>query len=135
GTYDARELALGRRCGDYYPVLGGVDFGERVVVTGAFLVDAETRLNPSVAIGYFGAGAAPAGAAPARPTENPSLELDEAAIIARQKICPVTLEPLGSMGPPQRVVLEGRAVFICCKGCEKALRKEPAKYLSRLDKK
>lgn len=132
GTFDAKEVTLGRRCGDHYPVLRGLEFGERIVATGAFLVDAETRLNPSVAISYFGAGTTPPAAPAARPVEGASPAVDEAGIIARQKICPVTLEPLGSMGPPQRVALDGRVVYICCKGCEKALRREPAKYLARL---
>ena len=30
--------------------------GQRVAFAGAFLLDAETRLNPSLAAGYFGAG-------------------------------------------------------------------------------
>src|SRR5207302_1620146 len=45
----------------------------------------------------------------------------------------VTGELLGSMGMPPLVEIDGRKVFICCKGCEAALRKEPAKYLSKLD--
>jgi len=28
--------------------------------------------------------------------------------------------------------VEGRTVFICCKGCEEQLRKESTKYLSKL---
>jgi Cu(I)/Ag(I) efflux system membrane fusion protein len=53
-------------------------------------------------------------------------------LAAKQKICPVTGEPLDAMGGPVRVVIEGRVVFICCKGCEGPLRKDPAKYLSKL---
>ncbi|MFO0848557.1 MAG: hypothetical protein U0871_08380 [Gemmataceae bacterium] len=57
GMYDAVEVAVGRRCGDLYPVRGGLDFGQRVVTAGAVLLDAETRLNPALAASYFGAGA------------------------------------------------------------------------------
>jgi hypothetical protein len=36
------------------------------------------------------------------------------------------------MGGPVRVEVAGRTVFICCKGCEAALRKEPEKYLPKI---
>ena len=51
----------------------------------------------------------------------------------RQAICPVTDEPLGSMGAPIKVRnVNGRDVFVCCAGCEDALREEPTKYLAKL---
>jgi hypothetical protein len=45
GLYDARGVTLGARTGAYYPVLDGLVLGERIVARGAFLVDAEARLN------------------------------------------------------------------------------------------
>ena len=50
----------------------------------------------------------------------------------RQKLCPVTNKPLGSMGTPARIVVAGQVVFLCCDGCEGALRRDPAKYLAKL---
>ena len=55
GTFDALEVRLGRRCGGFYPVWDGVESGQRVAAAGAVLLDAETRLNPSLAASYFGA--------------------------------------------------------------------------------
>lgn len=60
---------------------------------------------------------------------------DDAAAIAKQKICPVTDQPLGSMGPPVKVVVKGRTVFLCCAGCKKKLLADPDKYLKKLDAK
>ena len=57
---------------------------------------------------------------------------DRAAVLA-QKICPVAGEPLGSMGTPIKVTIDGRDVFVCCKGCIEALEADPAKYLAVLD--
>ena len=51
----------------------------------------------------------------------------EAAL--RQRICPVTKQPLGSMGKPLRVSVSGRSVFVCCEGCVNRLKSNPAKYL------
>ena len=38
-------------------------------------------------------------------------------LIAAQDVCPVTGEPLGSMGAPVRAKSGERTVFLCCKGC------------------
>ncbi len=35
-----------------------------------------------------------------------------------QQVCPVTGEPLGSMGKPIKVVDGERELFVCCAGCE-----------------
>ena len=48
-----------------------------------------------------------------------------------QKTCPVTGEPLGSMGMPLRVAVGDRKVFVCCKGCVKPLETNPEKYLDK----
>jgi len=59
----------------------------------------------------------------------------DAAVIDKQKAsytakkCPVSGEDLGSMGDPYNVVIANQMVALCCKGCEKKLRAEPAKYL------
>lgn len=50
-----------------------------------------------------------------------------------QKICPVTEEPLGSMGVPIKVEVEGTAVFICCAHCEEKLKADPEKYLAKIE--
>jgi hypothetical protein len=55
GTFDAVEVQLGPRAGEYFPVTKGLAAGDRVVTQGAFLLDAETRLNPAAAAAYFGA--------------------------------------------------------------------------------
>jgi Cu(I)/Ag(I) efflux system membrane fusion protein len=59
GTFDMVEVKLGPRAGEYYPVLAGLAEGDQVATAGAFLVDAENRLNPSAAAQYFGATGGP----------------------------------------------------------------------------
>ena len=54
----------------------------------------------------------------------------QAALV--QKICPVGGKPLGSMGKPPKVTIEGREVFLCCEGCEEELRNDASKYLAKL---
>jgi hypothetical protein len=72
GMFDGVEVVLGPRCGDFYPVVRGLEAGQKVAVAGAFLLDAETRLNPSLASAYFGAGRGEHhSAAPPRTTTAP----------------------------------------------------------------
>ncbi|MEO8269885.1 MAG: hypothetical protein ABI557_09195 [Aureliella sp.] len=54
----------------------------------------------------------------------------DADAIARQKVCPVMDEPLGSMGDPIKVMIGDKPVFLCCKGCIKKIKADPAKYLA-----
>ena len=70
GVFEGREVILGPRTGNRFPVLEGLAVGEKVASAGAFLIDAESRINP---------GAAPAspGAAPASPGESVPPKADE----------------------------------------------------------
>ena len=54
GLFEGVEVRLGPRIGEFYPVLKGLQAGEKVAAAGAFLIDAETRLKPSAGT-YFGA--------------------------------------------------------------------------------
>lgn len=145
GMFDGVAVKVGRRMGSYYPVLSGLKPGQRVASSGAFLIDAEARLNPSLAIGYFGANqsaltstSATSPIAPVRRTEKksegPRLSPEDQRIVDQQKICPVTELSLDSMGGPIPVMIGDRKVFICCAGCELRLREEPEKYLAKIPK-
>jgi hypothetical protein len=46
--------------------------------------------------------------------------------------CVVSDEKLGSMGEPYVFVHEGQQIKLCCDGCLKDFKKEPAKYLAKL---
>jgi hypothetical protein len=62
------------------------------------------------------------------------LSPEDRALAEKQKICPVTEEPLGSMGAPIKVTVEGRDVFVCCEGCVDELKNNFAKYQDKLPK-
>ncbi len=62
------------------------------------------------------------------------LSAEDRAAAEKQKVCPVTGEPLGSMGKPYKITVEGRTVFLCCSGCEEQFRKDPDKYFAKMKK-
>ena len=169
GTYEGLEVTLGPRSNGYYAVISGLLPGDKVAASGAFLIDAETRLNPAASASYFGAsgspssvtatsdtvsnaaaaaGSAQSGAIAKTPVSSAiplttQLTKDELAEIAKlsdadqrlakqQVLCPVTMEPLGSMGTPLKVSVGDELVFVCCAGCKNGLLKEPEKMLEQV---
>lgn len=80
GQFDGIAVELGPLSDGFYPVVKGLRVGDKVVAAGAFLVDADTRLNPGAAAAFVGATggaksvvqrAGDKSAAPA-PTDEPS---------------------------------------------------------------
>ena len=140
GMFDGVAVQLGRRTGGNFPVIRGLEAGQQVVTSGAFLIDAEARLNPGLATGYFGASqpalSSATSTAPLVPTRTKpataELSEEDLSLIEQQKICPVTDLPLDSMGGPVPVLIGTRKVFLCCAACEKKLRGDPDTYLAKI---
>ena len=141
GVFDAFPVELGEASGGYYPVIAGLKRGSEVVTQGAFLLDAETRLDPNLAAAYFGADvysrqttdptglSAQGKNSPAeilRLLDKLQLSDQERALALRQRVCPVTNLPLGSMGAPVAVVGAGQPVRLCCEGCRGKFEKSHA---------
>jgi hypothetical protein len=61
------------------------------------------------------------------------LSPEDRKLAEQQKICPVSGEPLGSMGKPIKVTVEGREVFVCCEGCIDEVKENFDKYAAKLD--
>ena len=53
-------------------------------------------------------------------------------IAEKQEVCPVSGDRLGAMGKPVKITVKGQTVFLCCPGCEAAIKKDPDKYLAKL---
>lgn len=84
----------------------------------------------------------PAASAPINSTEADEPQSDIERELAKlpegdrelalaQKVCPVSGEPLGSMGAPIKVTVDGRHLFVCCKGCEEDAKKNFDEYLAK----
>jgi hypothetical protein len=130
----------------FFPVLSGLAVGDRIVTSGSFLVDAETRLNPAAGSIYFGgsSGAKGAGATAVRATAPDDPDAKIAAVLAKlppadrtlaeqQRTCPILKDSrLGSMGPPVKLTLAGETVFLCCSGCKGQATAEPEKTAARV---
>jgi hypothetical protein len=58
----------------------------------------------------------------------------EQALAIKQAVCPVSGDHLGGeMGKPIKVTAEGRTFFLCCEGCQDAVKKDPKGVIAKLD--
>ncbi len=147
-TFEGVLIELGSRMRTpdgavYFPVLSGLAEGDRVVTAGSFLLDAETRLNPALGSIYIGGSSGgKTGGVTVRPTTPADPEATVAAALGQlsaddrklaeaQRWCPVLGERLGSMDVPVKLELDGKPVFLCCKGCVKQAKADPPKTLKR----
>jgi Cu(I)/Ag(I) efflux system membrane fusion protein len=148
--YEGVIVKLGPRMAEpgnpaaFYPVLGGLEAGDRVATQGAFLIDAETRLNPAAGSVYYGGsgGKEKPGASavrPSTPEDESNQDKKVRAALAKlnpadrklaeaQQFCPVRPKNrLGVMGPPVKVVLDDDTVFLCCDDCLDQAKADPKK--------
>ena len=52
----------------------------------------------------------------------------------QQVLCPVTKEPLGSMGVPLKVMVKNQPIFVCCKACARAVEKDAEAMLELVNR-
>ena len=57
------------------------------------------------------------------------LSPEDRKLADEQKTCPITGEPLGSMGVPPKLTIKDQTVFVCCAICKKKAESEPEKTL------
>jgi membrane fusion protein, copper/silver efflux system len=146
--YEGVEVELGPRCGDYYPVLRGLQAGDKVAGAGSFLIDAETRLTGGIGSTYYGASGGPDQKGRSTTTARPSTTADEDADVKEaldklnpedrrlandQEYCPITGKHLGSMGAPVMIDLKGRRVFLCCSSCPDKAKADAQRTLDKVD--
>ncbi len=62
-----------------------------------------------------------------------AVEAKPAASAYPLKTCVVSGEELGSMGKPVVEKHDGKDVQFCCKSCLPKFKKDPAKYMKKLD--
>jgi membrane fusion protein, copper/silver efflux system len=82
--------------------------------------------------------ASPPAPKPSKEEEKIRLSLSklspaDRALAEAQKICPITDEPLGVMGTPVKVMVKGRPVFVCCKGCDEEALEKGEEMLRKVD--
>jgi Cu(I)/Ag(I) efflux system membrane fusion protein len=134
GKYELVEPKLGPRAGDYFPVISGLKEQDRVVTRGNFLLDSQFQVTGKASLLY--PERTPAGHGDGL-TAKQRANLEgfseaERQEIAAQKICPMSGAKLASMGKPYKMTINGRTLWLCCKGCERGVKKDPEAAFKKL---
>jgi membrane fusion protein, copper/silver efflux system len=104
GYFEPRNVHLGSRMGDQVQVAQGLAAGERIVVSGNFLLDSESRMKLA-ATGVHGA-----------PLNDP--------------VCGMTVDEGKAKAAKRVAEYQGQTYGFCSDGCKKRFDADPAKYLA-----
>jgi membrane fusion protein, copper/silver efflux system len=104
GYFESREVETGWRADDRVEVRRGLTRGERIVVSGTFLLDSESRMKA------------------------PALEKGRAT--ARDPVCGMEVDKVLASKAGRQVDRDGQAYFFCSDACKKRFDEEPERYLS-----
>jgi Cu(I)/Ag(I) efflux system membrane fusion protein len=143
GVYEGVQVEVGPRMagpdgGAFYPVLHGLKQGERVVASGSFLVDAETRLNPAAGSIYFGGSGGNADRPSSVSAVRPSTPADPDAASAPDAVAAADAGPvdeaavqaaLAKLPPEDRKLAEAQRFCAELEGSRLGLMGTPIKLL------
>lgn len=101
GMFEPRAVETGWRFGDRIEIRRGLDAGERIVVSGNFLLDSESRMKRATGI----------RAAP-----------------AKDPVCGMEADPGRAEAEGRVSTHDGRTYYFCANSCKQAFDKEPERY-------
>jgi len=84
GIFEPREVRVGERIDDKMQILSGIKAGDKVAVSGSYLIDSESQLSSGTrdqgsgtGKGVHGGHTAPAPSAKTPPARKDSLKMDD----------------------------------------------------------
>jgi RND family efflux transporter MFP subunit len=105
GVFEPRVVETGWRLGRQIEITGGLMPGERVVVSGNFLIDSESRMK----------------SAAADPAERPSIDL----------VCGMNVDPRKAERDQLTAEHAGKTYYFCSRQCVQAFDREPQRFAAR----
>jgi Cu(I)/Ag(I) efflux system membrane fusion protein len=105
GFFEPRQVETGWRIGDQVEITKGLMPGERIVISGTFLIDSESRMKAS-AQGVSGTA-------------------------AKDPVCGMAIDQKRAAAAGRSSEYKGTTYYFCSDGCKKDFDKEPAKYAGR----
>ncbi len=127
GIFEPREVETGWRAGDQVEIVKGLMPGERIVVSGTFLLDSESRMKAAAAgaTGHMHEG----HSHPAEATVK-----DAMAVVARglttaiDPICGMDVDIQKATAAGRTSVFQGKSYYFCSDNCKVTFDKDPKRY-------
>jgi len=102
GVFEPRKVETGWRAGDQVEIVKGLMVGEKIVVSGTFLLDSESRMKAAAA-GIYG-----------ETSEDP--------------VCGMDVDQSKAKAAGRTVDYKGQTYYFCSDDCKTKFTKEPTKY-------
>lgn len=125
GIFEPRPVNISAMFGDLAIVSGGIREGERVVVSGNFLLDSETRMRASGNVSPSEAAAWPSSQTVPETVTRPKRPGSALSTEVRDPVCGMALK---SADVAFQENYQGRTVNFCSDACRRKFLAEPARY-------
>jgi membrane fusion protein, copper/silver efflux system len=102
GYFEPRRVKIGWRLGDRVEIVEGLKPGDRIVVSGNFLIDSESRMKLAAA-GFFGN-------------------------VVKDPVCDMNLDEDKAKAAGRKSDYQGKAYYFCSDECQKKFDKMPTHY-------
>jgi Cu(I)/Ag(I) efflux system membrane fusion protein len=112
GMFEPRLVETGWHHGNQIQITQGLSIGERIAVSGNFLIDSESRMK------------APEGANPERSIPKPTAKQADKA---KDLVCGMTIDP-GAAGT-LKTQYKGKTYYFCSKQCKTHFEATPEEYI------
>ena len=105
GYFEPRQVKTGWRLGDRVEIVEGLEPGERIVVSGNFLIDSESRMKLAAA-GFFGD-------------------------VVQDPVCGLNLDEGKARAAGLKMEHQGKGYYFCSDTCQQKFSKTPERYVAR----
>jgi Cu(I)/Ag(I) efflux system membrane fusion protein len=102
GFFEPRRVETGQRFGERVEIVQGLEPGERIVISGNFLIDSESRMRRAAA-GMFGE-------------------------VSKDPVCGLNVDESKAKSTGFQTVYKNRIYNFCSKGCKQHFDKNPERY-------
>ena len=105
GYFSPRQVETGWRLGDRVQIVRGLDPGERIVISGNFLIDSESRMKLAAA-GFFGN-------------------------VVKDPVCGMNVDDGKARTAGLKSEYQGKSYYFCSDTCQQQFEKTPERYVSK----
>lgn len=125
-VFEPRVVELGAAFGDRVSVKRGLAEGDRVVTSGNFLIDSESRMKPGTVQSVNDKREAPAASPKA---EVVKAKASETIAMVKDPVCGMDVDPTKAAASGHTETYRGETLQFCSDKCRDKFRADPAKYL------
>ena len=123
GVFEPRKVRTGWHLGDQIEVVDGLKEGERVVSSGTFLIDSESRLKAPQATSK---GQPSQGVIPPKPSSMSGVAISDGKV--KDAACGMMIDKAQAIAKGDTLTRDGVTYYFCSDRCKKKFSEQPEHY-------